>query len=352
MKPQYKISIVLIFIMFIATMIFKVFFLSKELDELQAINKHKVNYPSHPNTIALTREDLLDVIPENILTAGKAEMAKHKLIITAIARDNAQDFSIMVRNIENIGSYFADYRVLIFENDSSDGTKQALEAWRINNPKVDYISHDFNNKKRPSIKFMAECRNQYIDGINDPKYDDFDIMMAIDMDFYKGVDIRGIEDSFSKINQWDGVCSNGVRSSDGDKLYDVFAFRNDEFPWSPKQWEAICVGDGSKWVKICEAGIAYRGYWQYFKAKWLGGSSKFYWALILPQIRMQYVVTLPLIPVKSCFGGMAFYKRDFIKDCRYDSIDGDCEHVEFHKCLREKNNGIMMMNPAQIIRYD
>ena len=350
MKPQYKVSIILTLFMFVIAITLKFFFLNEQYSF--KTNEQKIVYPKHPNAVALTNDDLLNIIPENILVAGKEEMGKHQLIIMAIARDNAQDFSVMVRNVENIGSYFADYRVLIFENDSSDGTKQALESWKINNPRVDYISKDFNNKKRPSLKFMAQCRNQYIDRLNDPKYNDFDMVMIVDMDFYRGIDIRGVEDSFSKINQWDAVCSNGIRSSDDNKIYDVFAFRSNEFPWSPKEWQAICSSSDSNWFKTCEAGVAYRGFWKYLQAKWFGGDDKLYWALIVPQIRVQYAVTMPLIPVNSCFGGMAFYKRKSIEGCRYDSVNDDCEHILFHQCLREKNNAIMMMNPAQLIRYD
>ncbi len=59
----------------------------------------------------------------------------------------------------------------------------------------------------------------------------------------------------------------------------------------------------------------------------------------------------PLLPVQSCFGGLAFYRHEKILGCEYNSIADDCEHVEFHKCIREKNHGRIFMNPAQILRY-
>ena len=78
---------------------------------------------------------------------------------------------------------------------------------------------------------------------------------------------------------------------------------------------------------------------------------RLYWLLIMPQIQKIFPVDSNLVPVLSCFGGMAFYKRELIKDCRYKSVSNDCEHVAFHQCLKDKHKGKMFLNPAQAIRY-
>jgi hypothetical protein len=298
---------------------------------------------------------LLDSLKQEILQMGKEEMLNEKLIIAGITRDNLKQFPTMVKYIELIGKAFKDYRVVIFENDSNDGTKMALEEWKKHNKKVKIISQDFANQKRPSHKFMAEARNQYLGAIQDKEYDDFDILMVIDMDMEQGVDIRGIEDSFSKIGQWDAVCSNGIRSQMGNMMYDMFAFRSEEFPFSPTQWQDICTKNdpNDKWNKKCTGGKAYTigKDFSHLKDTYLEKDA-LYWMLIMPQGQRAYPINSSLIPVYSCFGGMAFYKRDFTKECYYDSIEDDCEHVKFHQCLREKNNARMFMNSAQVIRYD
>ena len=183
-------------------------------------------------------------------------MSKHKIIITGITRDNAKDISSMMKHIEYVGNFFADYRVILFENDSKDGTKTIINEWKNDNHKVKIVTHDFNNSKRPNHKFLADARNYYINAMNDKEYEEFDIIMVIDMDMGKGIDIRGIEDSFSKIDQWDAVCSNGIRSSMGNKMGDVFAFRNDELPWTPSIWQSICEkkDNTNSWTKICKIG--------------------------------------------------------------------------------------------------
>jgi len=285
--------------------------------ELSRCNNHKrkVFYHPHPSTIPLEHLASLDILDSTKLMLGKEEMAKHKLIVTGIARDNALDLPVVIKHIENLGNYFQDYRVVIFENDSKDGTKAIFEHWQVNNPKVKIISQDFYNEKRPSYKFMADVRNKYIEAINaDPAYKDFDMVMIMDMDASYGFDVRGIQDSFAKIKQWEAVCSNGISTSDG-KMFDMYAFRNQEFPNGPS--------DG------------------YIK----------YWVLDVAKGQKIYDINADLVKVDSCFGGMAFYKKEYIKDCSYDSINEDCEHIVFHQCIKNQNNGRMFMNPAQVLRY-
>jgi hypothetical protein len=48
---------------------------------------------------------------------------------------------------------------------------------------------------------------------------------------------------------------------------------------------------------------------------------------------------------------MAFYRRQFVGNCQYRSVDADCEHVLFHDCLTQNYGGRMMMNTAQVVRY-
>lgn len=73
--------------------------------------------------------------------------------------------------------------------------------------------------------------------------------------------------------------------------------------------------------------------------------------LIVPQGQKIYPIGSDLVPVHSCFGGMAFYKKNIVTACEYNSIDNDCEHVPFHQCLIDKNNARIFMNPSQAIRY-
>lgn len=275
-----------------------------------------LNYKSLPKE-HISALDFLDLTRSSLLEQGNQEMKKHKAIFVGIARDNTPQLPSVMSHIEYIGQHFADYRVIVFENDSSDATKLILNLWHLVNPLVRVESKDFWNKKRPSIKFLADIRNQYVKHLSDKEYGDFDIVIVLDMDTVYGVDIRGIKDSFSKIDRWDVVCSNGIMNYRG-KMYDAFAFRNSEFPYSPRDYEAK------------------------FGAN--------YWDEYVYEIQKSYDPKGDLMPVYSCFGGMAIYKKYLFDNCTYDSEHGDCEHVFLHQCMRSRHNARIFMNPAQILR--
>lgn len=275
-----------------------------------------LNYQSLP----IEKLQKLDFIDKQSLDNGKEEMAKHKAVFVGIARDNAPDLPVIMRHIEYIGDFFADYRVIIFENDSADGTKTIFNFWQILNPKVKIISKDFFTKKRPSIKFLANIRNKYLKYLKTEEYNNFDIVIPLDMDMKYGFDVRGIQDTFSKFNRWDAVCSNGVANSFGN-MYDSFAFRSKDFPYSPKEYQRKT---GRNYKKD---------------------------GILIPSIQKIYSVQEDLIPVYSCFGGLAIYKRKLFDGCYYDAPEGDCEHVYLHKCMSSKHAAKIFMNPAQLVRY-
>ena len=45
----------------------------------------------------------------------------------------------MQEKIKKIGKHFKDYKVVLFENDSSDGTRDILNDWSSNDNHIDII---------------------------------------------------------------------------------------------------------------------------------------------------------------------------------------------------------------------
>ncbi len=306
-------------------------------------------------TIELKKVEFLDNIDASILNKGKQEAYSHKIVIAGITRDNIVDLMTMVKHIEFIGGLFTDYKVILFENDSTDGTKEALQKWASLNDKVKIISKDYNLHKRPSHKFMADARNHYLEELKKKEYSNFDLLMIIDMDMSYGIDERGIYSSLAQIDKWDAVCANGISNKEG-KLLDAFAFRNAEFPFSPKKWHKICLTNDkfNSWTQKCNEGNNFsKGFFIDFISFRVGFQqySRFYWLKIMPQIQKNYSYSSPLVEVNSCFGGLALYKIKSINNCLYDSIDNDCEHVSFHDCLKKQYKARIFMNPAMIIKY-
>ncbi len=323
--------------------------LEQQKRNLERIVSVKQIMSANYSAVPLETLPMLNSLDLNVLEQGKQEMLKHKVVIVGIARDNMEDLLVTIKHVEYLGGFFKDYRVIIFENDSRDGTKEALDAWQ-QNKRINIISKHLNEKKRVNHQFMADIRNNYIEALKNTEYSDFDVIMVLDMDMSFGFDVRGIFDSFSKITAWDGICSNGISNSQG-KMYDAFAFRNKEFSFSPTKWQEICnkKRDNNKDSKFCNYPTPFIRDLMAFRLGFQS-LSRLYWLKIVPQIQKSYSVGSNLISVDSCFGGMAFYKKKFIEECKYQSINNDCEHVYFHECMKKKG-GRMMMNPSQIIRY-
>ena len=286
----------------------------------------------------------LDLLDSNLFEIGKQEMQSHNLVIAGITRDNEAHFEVMKKNIERIGDLFKDYRVILFENDSKDGTKKNLNNLESENSKVKIIVKDFNIYKRPNIKFLATARNFYLKDFLEESMDEFDVLMVVDMDMPKGYDIRSIKLPFANYSLWDVSCANGVHDYKG-QMYDAFAYRDKEFPYNPKEWDKICSKDNQiNWVSQCQVAEN-----QDARKKGSGkNKGSIYWHSITSQIQKIYPVTSSIFEVNSCFGGFSFYKRAAIKNCLYDSIDEDCEHVKFNECIKN-NGGKIFLNPGQVL---
>lgn len=116
-------------------------------------------------------------------------------------------------------------------------------------------------------------------------------------------------------------CANGISDSYYE-MYDKFAFRRE----ADHRTEKVFGQNEFKDVAV-------------------------YWNQYLPSKKFFFKPTEPVLPVDSCFGGLVIYKKRVISGCMYDSIKLDCEHVLFNECIRRKNNGTIVLNPAQLLRH-
>lgn len=187
--------------------------------------------------------------------------------------------------MQKCGEAFADYRIIIYENDSRDGTNRILSRWPVQNPKVIFISEklSFQDKlflspsgacKRTEV--IAYARNRVLDIVCKPEFDSFKYVIMGDMDFRTPWDIDEIIQIVNSPVKWDGVFANGLLP-DG-RLYDMFAHRDRIQPVGPE----ILAG----W------------WWQHHQ-----------WFKIDPSSDWR--------PVYSSFNGLGIYKRKSLLGCRY-----------------------------------
>jgi len=229
--------------------------------------------------------------------------------------------------IEKLRSSFIESHVIVFENDSIDGTKQTLEQWRKNYENVNILTNDYNQVTIPTeysnginkyysyhrISRLAEFRNNYLNAMNNLKIiSDFVIVLDLDI---SNLNLNGIAHSFGLADEWDVVCANGYSYSPAlrKRYHDTYAL----------------IELGKENADQTEASIY---------------QNHTIWSFLKPG--------LPLIPVYSAFGGLAIYHYNVLKDKKYlilknrdKRVEVRCEH--FSLCQDIRNSGFtrIYINP-------
>ena len=248
------------------------------------------------------------------VAAGRQRMAQTKAVICGLARNVEKILPKSIARIERLGKMFADYRVVIYENDSSDNTKQMLHDWAAVNPKVDATIEQLGDPVNPCARClkraerMARYRNECLEIIRS-RYADFDHVIVVDTDLEYGWSDDGVANTFGH-DRWDFVGSNGlILRRCGIALnaflqYDAWAFRTDE-----------------NFTQLSTAEVNYMS--------WQRGE--------------------PLVPVMCSFGGLGVYRMPAFLAGTY--AGHDTEHVTHQQVARQKGFHNVFLNPSQITLY-
>ena len=145
-------------------------------------------------------------------------------MIASLARDVVGIFDKATKRIEAIGSLFGDYEVVIFENDSKDGSRKLFKDWMLRNPRVNLLECDdlgckdckFHTKDGYTLgaasldrmNRMSFFRNRYIDYFC--KNSNSDYLLVYDFDLDGGVSLDGILHSMGYEDLWDAVFARGI----------------------------------------------------------------------------------------------------------------------------------------------
>ena len=243
---------------------------------------------------------------------GKDIAAQNKIGIVSLARNCSKNIIKSVEKIQKI--ICKDWRMIIYENDSTDNTKnllQTIEDYRIQTISIDDNSSYLIDRSQTRTNNLAKYRNFCVDWIN-KNYADCDYVIVLDLDADLGFSVEGIYNSIGWLNLLDDAGGMGSYSSllsiEENKIifvhYDSFAVRMND-------WEPITnnIDVNHVWFK----------YWHP-----LVGSNP--------------------VPIYSCFGGLAVYKTQAFLKGRYDGSLGS-EHIAFHKSLRDQGYN-MYLNPS------
>src|SRR5437660_6010 len=105
-----------------------------------------------------------------------------KVLICGIGKNVERAMPNTIRSAEALGSQFLDYRVIIYENNSKDKTKEMLKKWAKKNPHVICISENISERKickkmcmkvRNRTEILAWARNRVLDVAMQDQFKDF-----------------------------------------------------------------------------------------------------------------------------------------------------------------------------------
>lgn len=241
-------------------------------------------------------------------------MKNYSVIFGATVRDVDKYLEKNLENIEKCGKKFKSFAVVIYENDSKDNTVKILEEHKKHN--YHYI---IETGKTTPIRTMriANGRNNVLAKAQELNANnEYDYLIILDMDdiTVNGKFIDSIESCFNDLD-WDVLTGN-----QSDRYYDKWAIRmNGVLDWD-------CWVEANKAIKNgMSESEAY--------SKYINVFDKF--------------DTGQRLEVDSAFGGIGIYKLSSIGDCKYVGSYEDgtelCEHVPFHKCIKE-NGGKIYIN--------
>lgn len=224
-----------------------------------------------------------------------------------------------------IASMFKAYTVVIYCNATDIGLLADWMSSDVNvhvvqelpyGPGFDYVPARLavgRNKLVERIKSFVRERNESLQST-------FIVMMDLD-DVNENIFNRTVlVNAMAKNDQWDAVSFNRQR------YYDIWALRYKKFIGNV--W--AFGHDSHKLVDILMNDIS---------TQLQRSNEQFY-------------------PVYSAFNGIAIYKLAAIRNCRYDGENreshvispmGDCEHVAFHKCMREENGARIVIDKNDVL---
>jgi glycosyltransferase involved in cell wall biosynthesis len=247
---------------------------------------------------------------------GALVAARSKVCVVGLARNIAGILPVSLKRIADTVKHFAEWKAVVFENDSTDGTKEILQQWAIDDPEhvmvqlVDNGRPHLHGFERDRVVALADYRNRCREMVR-RHMPDADYVLVLDLDAWGGWSIHGI--------------INGIG-------------------WHARMPKAGCMASTSlfKHSGTLIDGKAPWAHYDNWAYRWLG------WT---PRIGPWFTFWLPPpgappIEVNSAFGGCGLYKTQAYLEAEYSGDNGDCEHVNFHRMMKDKG-WTVHLNPAQ-----
>lgn len=259
------------------------------------------------------------------MAEARKPVSEAQILIAGTIR-NGRRFA--VRELDQIRRTFRgarQVRALVVESDSTDGTATALAQHFVADPwgEVRSLGH-----LAPAFPLrtarLAHCRNEYLTAfLNEAAYRGFDYLVVADLDgVNRHLTRSAVESCWSVAEPWDAVTGNQLGA-----YYDLWSLRVAD--WCPDDCRAL------------------------YNRLRLFADEKSALRLAIKARRLTVREDAPPMGTESSFGCFAIYRREILRDARYDGVDrlgGEvCEHVALNSGIRAAG-GRIVLNPKLITR--
>lgn len=266
----------------------------------------------------------LQVLTQKLKKSGceqiRAELKNKSITFLGCARQCEAALPETIAKIASLGGLFGSWRLVVFENDSTDGTARVVRELARALP-IELIQHpglkDALPERTARLAFgrnALRARALEIGG---------DYVCLSDLDGVINRDLPS-EDSFLDSFGLDD-CWDAVFPVNAGMYYDIWALRH----------PVLCPGDYTTLGTVMDAS--------------LGRKLALHFAANFLQIDMRSMQGW--LPVDSAFGGMGIYKTAALRGVRYIGMQEGreiCEHVTLHEQMREQGLRLFI-NPNFII---
>lgn len=268
-------------------------------------------------------------------------MSDLNAIFCGCVRDVAAHLDAVLLNIDRFTGLFRKSAFLFIENDSTDDSLARLKNWSSRHTNTNIISHSGLDLIRPSrTQRLAFCRNLLVQEIKKSLYQEYDVVVMLDMDDINAapIDLGGVSQALSFLMKTESAAAVCAYQ---ENYYDLWALRHPEhFPIDI--WEE-CLRESLATSKSDQE--------------------------IFSGLRARYPMGFlsPDNPTKvlSAFGGLGLYKRSALvtNPCAYSGEKDffalsqlgqgqpelkfgkiqQCEHVPFHYGFKTQGMDMFIM---------
>lgn len=218
--------------------------------------------------------------------------------------------------------FHPESKIIIAENDSTDGTKEILDNYKHN---IDVINYDGKVTMDHRTEKLAFLRNELINHVH-KKYSHYNYIIIADLDnVIHDLNVQQFQHILQnwKNREWDALFSNS------NPYYDIWALRSKDIGIDYDCWDAVHHdGDTRKHVKKFQKNITFDS---------------------------------DAVEVDSAFNGFGIYKLASTKGCSYNGLTQNCslnmsspcrkdtcEHVSFHNCLKQNGAKLFILRDLMV----